>query len=358
VRRGPAPAAAPAAADEKDEVTAERNEMAKGINPSTQRTRKVYSVVSSIGTAIKRMSDWIARAGGGGRVGGGHVGGGQPATSAEFLVKVYLRELYFSLAAYESEGNFDYDYYKTIATIAVPLSQKYKGDWVKQQAFFYDELPKMDFKDIYPKENQAHLRYNLNMAATTLALNSLDRSSGPIPSMGFAGIGSIPLAETLAYNKVIRKLAFEEQRDTLIAAVKTAILVPAPIPFANLARNREARNRTRKAAAPVQVPVNRRTIGHVLGDGSRPSDVIQNDWLVRASAQRESIAAARAAEHARWVAKAQATVPGSYGAQEGLRIRAPRGGDKRTKRRPRKSSKRGRTYKSRNTRRLSRRSGR
>lgn len=179
--------------------------------------------------------------------------------TAEFLVKLYFRELYYSLYAFESEGNFDYDYYKTIATIAVVVSKLHPGDWLKQQAFFYDEFPKMEFADIYPSDKLAHMRHGLCLALGSLTARTVGLPPGPVPSLGFTGIGTIPLAESLAYAKQLRSLDFTSQRDTLIEACKAAILfgsatgpVASAAPAINMAtlnRNRRSRKAAANAAA-------------------------------------------------------------------------------------------------------------
>lgn len=251
----------------------------QAIAPSSERTRKLASVFTSISATIKSYAKsfmgWAA--GGGGAQAGGGNGESDAIVSAKFLVKLYLRELYYSLYAFESEGNFDYDYYKTIAVIAVVVSKLYAGDWVKQQAFFYDELPKMDFTDIYPSDKQACLRFNLQLALGSLTARTVGLPPGPVPSMGFTGIGAIPLAECLAYAKQLRPLAFEEQRDTLIEACKAAILfgsaagpVASAAPAVNMAalnRNRRSRKAAANAAAAASA-----ARGRTLGTGEIVSD--------------------------------------------------------------------------------------
>ena len=213
------------AADEQQIEVMETREM--GIEGSAMRKRKTVSIFASIGTAIKRFGQSLIGGGSGATRGGGGPNATDPL-KAEFLVKLYLREVYFSLSAFESEGNFDYDYYKTIAIIATIVSKKYSSDWKKQQAFFYEELPKMNFADLYPSGKNTYLRYNLNLAASTLALNAVDLAAGSIPPQGNTGIGTLPLTEIYAYAKTLRGVDFIEERDRLIEECKSAILVDGP----------------------------------------------------------------------------------------------------------------------------------
>jgi len=322
-------------ADVDNEGEAVQDEPIERDVPSATRKRKVAGLFASIGATIKRFGQSLF-----GRVIGPARGGGSQSrnfgVTAEYLVKLYLRELYFSLSAFETEGNFDYDYYKTLAAIGVVASKLNVGNWTGQQAFFYDELPKMEFNDIYPAEKQTYLRHNIGLAASTLALNSIDLAVGPIPSLGFAGLGPIPLQETMVYIKELRKMKFDVQRDTLIAALKDAILERGPaaalLAAAPLSVGARAnRNRaTRKAAA-----ANRMAIGHVLGTG----ETVRNNWLVKAAANRAAAATAAAAAQ---------PAPGPYVMTAPIRAR---GGDKRRSRKSR------RTHKSRSTRKLNRRRG-
>jgi hypothetical protein len=269
---------------EPDEAVAEKKDADVHIKPSTERKKKVASIFANIQSAITSWGRWAIGAAGGGGGGGAQGGGGNSGnsspednlTTAEFLVKLYFRELYYSLYAFESEGNFDYDYYKTIATIAVVVAKLYPGDWLKQQAFFYDEFPKMNFTDIYPSDKLAYMRHGLYMALGSLTARTVGLPPGPVPSLGFTGIGAIPLAESLAYARQLRSLDFMSQRDTLIEACEAAVLFGAaapvaaaapPINMAALNRNR----RSRKAAANAAVAA-AAARGRTLGTGAVVSD--------------------------------------------------------------------------------------
>lgn len=267
---------------DENELVAETNDAAAAIPPSTERKKRVSSVFTHIQSAITVVGRWAFSFV---VPGTGQAGGGYPAAvassspeenliTAEFLVKLYFRELYYTLYAFESEGNFDYDYYKTIATIAVVVAKLHPGDWLKQQAFFYDELPKMDYTDIYPSDKLVYMRYNLKLAVDSLTARSVAMPPGPVPSMGFTGIGSIPLAESLAYARQLRSLDFGEQRDTLIEACEAAVLFGStapvaapPVNMAALNRNRRSRKAAANAAAAAAA-----SRGRTLGTGELVSD--------------------------------------------------------------------------------------
>lgn len=211
----------------------------KGIGGPKAVRQEIISM-ATIGDAIRRFGHYIRGMVLRGSAGYGVQGGGAlpDVVVSKLLYKLYLRQLYLDLSAFETDENQDYIYYDALTRMVLSCSTRNElrapNYYGRMEHLFYDVLPNGGWVEaeesagakFMKNEKFAHMVAHI---AKNVALHSIDLAEGSITPLGNAG--SIAAGVVAVYNDLKVKLndiSFKSRQDFLLNEIRARMLTYIP----------------------------------------------------------------------------------------------------------------------------------